>query len=857
MSSTIRKNVFVSYSHKDESFLLELLEQLKPYERAGPISKWSDKDIAPGSNRIHEIKAALTATRVAVMLVSPSFLASDFIHEHELGPLLKEAEAGGVRILWIPVRACSWKATPLKQYQAAISPDIPLAQMGAERDKAWVTVCEAIVQALGLISPPSLKNLLDSVLITSSDFDAFCINCFPDVYRYFVEGMERSGKLNLLLALGNVSTIQTSLQEAYPDRVELFNRHRSGLSAKEKQRQASAGRLKELLRKRAVLVEYDNDLTRIDGEIDREKKTLRQGPRVKKGEILSERYQLVQKISQGGAYGEIWLAQDLRLDATFAIKILHGKWNDRAEIVTRFTEVAKQVASISHPHVISILSPALEWEEFHYFVMEYLAGGDLHNAVLRDRDGRRKRTFLHKLSQVGNALTCLHSKGLVHRDVKPQNILLDAKGSAKLGDFDLLGGDILQRCTETGEARGTFLYAAPEQFGNAAHASARADIHALGRTALFIVYGRDLPIQASDDRIRFVEALPITAALKRVIVEATDPNPAKRHPTVAAFCAALEASLSDPDALSCPQAAVQLANTVTHLSRTPPASAPEPVIESLRAIPEASIASDAEFQAMAPQTATLSPLDAPRQTLTTQLLKTFVRSKRISYIFIITMMTVAVVELVNYLIVHSGERQIQNSVNASAPVNPGKQKEPVSPTASDLVPDLRFEAPPKLAVQPDLGSPAEVKKDKGWLASSPQKVNLKPAQKAIVSVNVEERIVLPDLEVAVASLISRPELVRQRELVACYTTFLRRNPEASGTLMYDVELHKFLVDLSPHDNIVRLIGGSLEKEVLKATLSKRPNLDDCVQHIISQWGFSGSKIINAHIKFTLDFSIAK
>jgi hypothetical protein len=82
------------------------------------------------------------------MLVTPSFLASDFIHEHELGPLLKEAEQGGVRILWIPVRACSYKETPLKNYQAVSDPDKPLAQMKAERDRAWVKVCEEIKNAL-------------------------------------------------------------------------------------------------------------------------------------------------------------------------------------------------------------------------------------------------------------------------------------------------------------------------------------------------------------------------------------------------------------------------------------------------------------------------------------------------------------------------------------------------------------------------------------------------------------------------------------------------------------------------------------------------------------------------------------
>ena len=148
MPTVKRNKVFISYSHKDAKFLEELILHLKPLERAGLVSKWSDKQIAPGSQWFDEIKGALVEAKVAVMMVSPGFLASDFIHEHELGPLLKEAEQGGLRILWIPVRACSYKETPLKNYQAVISPDKPLAEMKAERDKAWVKICEEIKNAL-------------------------------------------------------------------------------------------------------------------------------------------------------------------------------------------------------------------------------------------------------------------------------------------------------------------------------------------------------------------------------------------------------------------------------------------------------------------------------------------------------------------------------------------------------------------------------------------------------------------------------------------------------------------------------------------------------------------------------------
>jgi TIR domain len=145
----VRDQVFISYSHKDQRFLNDLLTHLKPYLRKGTFTAWSDQQIKPGSQWFDEIKAELAKTSVAVMLVSPDFLASDFIHEHELGPLLKEAAAGGVTILWVLIRDCSYEETLLEPYQAVLSPDKSLASMTkAKRDTAWKAVCKAIQQAV-------------------------------------------------------------------------------------------------------------------------------------------------------------------------------------------------------------------------------------------------------------------------------------------------------------------------------------------------------------------------------------------------------------------------------------------------------------------------------------------------------------------------------------------------------------------------------------------------------------------------------------------------------------------------------------------------------------------------------------
>lgn len=117
-----KDEIFISHSHKDKKWLEELEKHLKPYLCNRTITSWSDQQIRPGLQWEAEIEPALTNSGIAVLLVTPDFLNSDFIHEKELGPLLKRADQGGVKILWIPIRSSAYKQTPLKSCQAIIDP---------------------------------------------------------------------------------------------------------------------------------------------------------------------------------------------------------------------------------------------------------------------------------------------------------------------------------------------------------------------------------------------------------------------------------------------------------------------------------------------------------------------------------------------------------------------------------------------------------------------------------------------------------------------------------------------------------------------------------------------------------------
>ena len=145
-----RTAVFISYNHKDARYLNELRTQLAFYERSGAVSVWDDTRILPGAKWREEIDKAISTAKVAILLVSADFLASDFIASNELPPLLKAAEHEGTTILCVILRSCVFNDTELAQFQAVNPPSVPLSNMSpGKRDAVWKRLAERVKGILG------------------------------------------------------------------------------------------------------------------------------------------------------------------------------------------------------------------------------------------------------------------------------------------------------------------------------------------------------------------------------------------------------------------------------------------------------------------------------------------------------------------------------------------------------------------------------------------------------------------------------------------------------------------------------------------------------------------------------------
>ena len=231
----------------------------------------------------------------------------------------------------------------------------------------------------------------------------------------------------------------------------------------------------------------------------------------------SGRYSLTEIIGEGGM-SVVYRGWDHRLNVERAIKVLSREAADRSGVLERFRAEASTTARLHHPNIVSALDIVEDGGRFA-IVMELVRGGTLWERV--ERQGPLSEAEAARvLLPVVEAISAAHKAGVVHRDIKPQNILLTERGTPKLSDFGIAlveGNAVLSNLTRTGAVLGTFGYMSPEQRTDASRVSAASDLYALGATLWAVVRGRSpTDLFAADLEPRLLEGLsPPLAELVR------------------------------------------------------------------------------------------------------------------------------------------------------------------------------------------------------------------------------------------------------------------------------------------------------------------------------------------------------
>lgn len=268
------------------------------------------------------------------------------------------------------------------------------------------------------------------------------------------------------------------------------------------------------------------------------------------GTVLSGRYRLEAKLGSGGM-STVYLARDETLDRPVAVKVMHREISEQPDQLERFRQEARAVAKLTHPNVVSVID-AGEDGGHPYIVFEYVKGETLKQRVARVGPLDIQESIAYAI-EVARGLAVAHSRQMVHRDIKPQNVLIDDEGRAKLTDFGISRQLEEDGVTATGRVLGTTDYVAPEQaMGH--QVDPRSDVYSLGVVLYEMLVGR-VPFQADSQvgvAMKHVnEELPdvqrrrpeISAAVALVVERATAKNPAERYSEVGGMIDDLETAL--------------------------------------------------------------------------------------------------------------------------------------------------------------------------------------------------------------------------------------------------------------------------------------------------------------------------
>jgi serine/threonine-protein kinase len=278
------------------------------------------------------------------------------------------------------------------------------------------------------------------------------------------------------------------------------------------------------------------------------------------GRLLDGRYAVTARIAQGGM-ATVYLALDTRLDRQVALKVMHAELARDEDFVRRFIGEAKSVARLSHQNVVAVFDQGSDGP-FLYLAMEYVPGRTLKD-VLRERGRFTPAAALDIMAGVLDGLAAAHASGIVHRDVKPENVLLTADGRLKVADFGLARAQAAAGQTRAGLLIGTVAYLPPEQVTGEA-TGPRSDVYSAGVMLFELLTGRqpftgDSPIAVAYQHVNQDVPAPsalvpgIPAAVDQLVLAATSRDPALRPADAGEFARAVRRvrdGLGEPSGLT-------------------------------------------------------------------------------------------------------------------------------------------------------------------------------------------------------------------------------------------------------------------------------------------------------------------
>ncbi len=270
--------------------------------------------------------------------------------------------------------------------------------------------------------------------------------------------------------------------------------------------------------------------------------------RLESGAIVDGRYAVKRRVGAGGM-AEVYMAEDLQLGRKVALKMLYGRFAEDEEFLERFRREASSAAGLQHQNVVSVYDRG-EYADTAYIAMEFVDGQTLKTIVTQEGSLPPERA-IELTTQILRAARFAHKRGIIHRDFKPHNVIIDGEDRAKVTDFGIARAGASDM-TQTGSIMGTAQYLSPEQ-AQGLPVSAQSDLYSIGILLFELLTGR-VPFEGDSAvaiALKQVSETPprpsvlnpaVTPELERVVLRALEKEPARRFDDADEFAAALEAA---------------------------------------------------------------------------------------------------------------------------------------------------------------------------------------------------------------------------------------------------------------------------------------------------------------------------